>query len=95
VLFATYLVLIATGLTLYTVYAPVDSPFQFFRILVPVFDGLQVARLVHHVCMWVVLILAVIHIYSTVLWSLIEDSGEIDSMFTGYKFWPKRKADAS
>ncbi len=93
--FAIYLVLIATGLALYTVYAPVDSPFQFFRILVPVFNGLQVARLIHHICMWVVLIFAVIHIYSAVLWSLIEDSGEMDSMFTGYKFWPKRKAEAS
>jgi len=93
--FATYLVLIATGLALYTVYAPVNSPFQFFRILVPVFNGLQVARLIHHICMWVVLIFAVIHIYSAVLWSLIEDSGEMDSIFTGYKFWPKRKADVS
>jgi Ni/Fe-hydrogenase 1 B-type cytochrome subunit len=93
--FVTYLVLIATGLALYTVYAPVNSPFQFFRILVPLFNGLQVARLIHHICMWVVLIFAVIHIYSAVLWSLIEDSGEMDSIFTGYKFWRVRKADAS
>jgi Ni/Fe-hydrogenase 1 B-type cytochrome subunit len=95
IIFATYLVLIATGLALYTVYAPVASPFQVFDFLVPVFNGLQVARLIHHICMWVVLIFAVIHIYSAVLWSLIEDSGEMDSIFTGYKFWPKRKAGAS
>jgi Ni/Fe-hydrogenase 1 B-type cytochrome subunit len=94
VLFATYLVLIATGLALYTVYAPVHSPFQFFQILVPVFNGLQVARLIHHICMWVVLILAVIHVYSVFLWAYVESSGEVDSIFTGYKFWPKGKADA-
>jgi Ni/Fe-hydrogenase 1 B-type cytochrome subunit len=90
--FVIYLVLIATGLALYTVYAPVNSPFQFFQFLIPMFNGLPMARLIHHICMWVVLIFAVIHIYSAVLWSLIEDSGEMDSIFTGYKFWPKRKA---
>ena len=84
--------LIATGLALYTVYAPVDSPFQFFRILVPVFDGLQMARLIHHICMWVVLVAALIHIYSVFLWSFVERAGEVDSMFSGYKFFLKRKA---
>ncbi len=93
--FATYLVLIATGLALYTVDASASSPFQVFDFLVPVFNGLQVARLIHHIGMWVVLVFAVMHIYSAVLWSLIEDSGEMDSIFTGYKFWPKRKAGAS
>ncbi len=92
VLFAIYLVLIATGLALYTVYAPVDLPFQFFRILVPVFDGLQVARLIHHICMWVVLVAALIHIYSVFLWSFVERAGEVNSMFSGYKFFLKRKA---
>lgn len=94
-IFLIYLLLTATGLALYTVYASQSSPFQYFGFLVPLFGGLQYARLIHHVCMWVVLIFIVIHIYSVVLWSLIEDSGEIDSIFTGYKFWPKRKADAS
>jgi Ni/Fe-hydrogenase 1 B-type cytochrome subunit len=92
VLFAIYLVLIATGLALYTVYAPVASPFQFFRILVPVFGGLQVARLIHHISMWVVLVAAVVHVYSVFLWSFVERAGEVDSIFSGYKFFPKRKA---
>jgi Ni/Fe-hydrogenase 1 B-type cytochrome subunit len=91
-LFAVYLVLIATGLALYTVYAPVSSPFQFFRILVPMFNGLSVARLIHHICMWVVLVAAVIHIYSVFLWSFVERAGEVDSMFSGYKFFLKRNS---
>ena len=53
------------------------------------------ARLIHHVLMWVVLIFAVLHIYCVFLWSLIKHYGEIDSIFTGYKFFRKREADAS
>jgi Ni/Fe-hydrogenase 1 B-type cytochrome subunit len=90
-IFLIYLLLIATGLALYTAIASFGSPFQVFGFLVPLFGGLQMARLVHHVCMYVVFIFVVIHIYSVVLWSMIEDSGEIDSIFNGHKFWPKRK----
>ena len=89
--FALYLILIGTGLALYTVIAAASSPFQVFGFLVPLFGGLQIARLIHHVCMWLVLILAVIHIYSVFLWSMIENAGEVDSIFSGYKFFPKRE----
>ncbi len=94
-IFVVYLVLIATGLALYTVYAPVNSPFQFFRFLIPVFGGLQVARLIHVICMWIVLIFAVIHIYSVWLFSTFQRFGIANSIFSGYKFVPKRKADVS
>lgn len=89
-IFLIYLVLVATGLALYTVIASIVSSFQVFGFLVPLFGGLQMARLIHHVCMYVVWIFAVIHIYSVVLWSMIEGSGEIDSIFNGHKFWPKQ-----
>jgi len=95
IIFAIYLVLIATGLALYTVVASAGSPFQVFDFLVPLFGGLQMARLIHHILMWVVLIFAVFHIYSVFLLSLIEHYGEIDSIFTGYKFFRKRNAGAS
>jgi Ni/Fe-hydrogenase 1 B-type cytochrome subunit len=94
-IFLIYLLLIATGLALYTIYAPVNSPFQFFRFLVPVFHGLQVARLIHIICMWVVLIFAIIHIYSVWMFSTFQRFGIADSIFSGYKFVAKRKADAS
>jgi Ni/Fe-hydrogenase 1 B-type cytochrome subunit len=94
-IFLVYLLMIATGLALYTVYAPVDSPFQFFRILIPAFGGLPVARLIHAICMWVVLIFAVIHIYSVWLFSTFQRFGIADSIFSGYKFVTKRKADVS
>jgi Ni/Fe-hydrogenase 1 B-type cytochrome subunit len=90
-IFLIYLLLIATGLALYAVIASIGSPFQIFDFFVPIFGGLQMARLIHHVCMYVVFIFIAIHLYSVVLWSLIEDSGEIDSIFNGHKFWPERK----
>jgi Ni/Fe-hydrogenase 1 B-type cytochrome subunit len=93
--FFLYLILIGTGLALYTVIAAPSSPFQIFEFLVPLFGGLQIARLIHHVCMWLVLILAIVHIYSCFLWSMVEHAGELDSIFSGYKFFPKRKAGGS
>ena len=53
VLFLIYLILIVTGLSLYTAVASADSPFQVFAFLAPWFGGLQMARLIHHLCMYV------------------------------------------
>ena len=94
-LFVVYVVLIATGLALYTVYAPVNSPFQFFRVLIPVFGGLQAARLIHIISIWVISIFAVIHIYCVWLFSAVQRFGIADSIFSGYNFFPKGKADVS
>lgn len=94
-IFAVYLVLIATGLALYTVVASASSPFQVFDSLVPLFGGLQMARLIHHIGMWIVLIFAVVHIYFVLLSSIIEHIGTFDSIFSGYKFMPERKTKVS
>jgi len=85
-IFAVYFVMMATGFALYTVYAPLHSPMQLFGALIPLFDGLQVARLIHHIGMWVILIFAVAHVYFPVLYSIIERNGVFDSIFSGYKF---------
>jgi len=85
IIFLIYLLMIATGLALYTVYAPIGSPFQFFRFLIPIFGGLQVVRLIHHIGMWLLLIFVIHHVYSAVLFSISERSGIIDSIFSGYK----------
>jgi len=91
IIFVVYLVLIATGLALYTVVASASSPFQIFDFLVPLFGGLQMARLIHHIGMWIVLIFAVVHIYFVLLSSIIEHIGTFDSIFSGYKFMPERR----
>ena len=85
-IFAVYFVMIATGFALYTVYASPSSPMQLFGFLIPLFDGLQVARLIHHIGMWVILVFVVAHVYFPVLYSLVERNGVFDSIFSGYKF---------
>ena len=94
-IFAAYVVMILTGMVLYSVSAPIGSPFRMFELLAPLFGGLQIARLIHHVLMWVILVFAVVHIYFVLLSSVIEHIGTFDSIFSGYKFMPERKADVS
>jgi Ni/Fe-hydrogenase 1 B-type cytochrome subunit len=85
-IFGVYFVMMATGFALYTVYAGPSSPMQLFGFLIPLFDGLQVARLIHHIGMWAILIFAVAHVYFPVLYSIVERNGVFDSIFSGYKF---------
>jgi len=85
IIFLIYFAIMGTGLALYTVYAPVASPFQLFRFLIPFFGGLQTARLIHHIGMWLVLIFMIHHVYSAILFSFVQGGGFVDSMFSGYK----------
>jgi Ni/Fe-hydrogenase 1 B-type cytochrome subunit len=94
-IFGVYLLMIATGLALYTVDASPDSPFQVFHVLIPLFDGLQMSRLIHHIGMWIVLMFAVVHIYFVLLASVFERIGTFDSIVSGYKFLSKRRAGIS
>jgi Ni/Fe-hydrogenase 1 B-type cytochrome subunit len=94
-IFVVYLLMIATGLALYAVNMSIGSPMRIFEHLAPLFGGLPMARLIHHIGMWIILIFAVVHIYFVLLSSLIEHVGTFDSIFSGYKFMPMRKADGS
>jgi Ni/Fe-hydrogenase 1 B-type cytochrome subunit len=85
-IFGVYFVMMATGFALYTVYASPSSPMQLFGFLIPLFGGLQVARLIHHIGMWVILVFVVAHVYFPVLYSIVERNGVFDSIFSGYKF---------
>lgn len=95
VIFAVYFVMMATGFALYTVYAPVGSPMRVFAFLIPIFHGLQIARLIHHIGMWIILIFAVAHIYFVVLYSTVERMGIFDSILSGFKFVPRKTAEKS
>jgi Ni/Fe-hydrogenase 1 B-type cytochrome subunit len=48
--------------------------------------GPQLIRLIHHLCMWAILAIAIFHIYSCVLVDHIEKNGLMSSIFSGYKF---------
>lgn len=91
--FGLYLVMIASGFALYSASA-YTSYMHGFDFLVPLFGGLQTARWIHHVTMWLIICFVVQHVFSAVLTSLAEKNGCVDSMFSGYKFLPKnRKPD--
>lgn len=86
--FLLYGVMIATGLALLSANAHVDSPLRAFSVLVPWLGGLQMARLIHHVVMWLLLGFVAHHVWSAFLMAKIEGAGLMDSIFTGDKVVP-------
>jgi Ni/Fe-hydrogenase 1 B-type cytochrome subunit len=80
------LIQVLTGLALYSVSAHVGSIMGGFDFLIPLFGGLQAARWIHHVAMWLLLGFFVHHLYSALLMSQLEKNAIMESIFTGYKF---------
>jgi Ni/Fe-hydrogenase 1 B-type cytochrome subunit len=73
--FALYFLAILTGFALYGAKAGEGSPMRLFAFLGPLLGGLQTARWIHHVVMWLLLGFAVHHVYSSVLMSNVEANG--------------------
>ena len=48
--------------------------------------GPQTLRVVHHLSMWLILAIALFHVYSSVLVDHLERNGLLSSIFSGYKF---------
>ncbi len=88
--FGLYFLAIGTGLVMRGASAAVDSPMHWFGSWAPLFGGLQSARWIHHGVLWLLLGFAVRHVYSAVLMALVEKTGTMDSIFTGYK-WVSKK----
>jgi Ni/Fe-hydrogenase 1 B-type cytochrome subunit len=87
--FGLYLTAIVTGLALYGSSAHVDSPLRVFGALAPWLGGLQTARWIHHVVMWLLIGFAIHHVYSAALMSTVEQNATMESIFSGYKFVPR------
>lgn len=87
--FGLYFLMIATGFAMYSGKASVGSPMQWFEFLVPLVGGLQTARLLHHITMWLLLGFMVHHVYSGILMSNVEANGTMESIFSGFKFVPR------
>jgi Ni/Fe-hydrogenase 1 B-type cytochrome subunit len=85
--FGLYLLLITTGLALYSVSA--TGWMETWDFLLPIFGGARSARWLHHVAMWLVLGFVAHHIWSGILTARVEGMGLMDSMFSGYKFLPR------
>lgn len=88
--FGLYAVMILTGFALYSVSA-YTSYMKAWDVLLPIFGGVQGARWLHHVTMWLLLVFAVSHIAFALLTSRSEKNGTFDSIFSGYKFLPRGK----
>jgi Ni/Fe-hydrogenase 1 B-type cytochrome subunit len=87
--FLAFLAQIATGLALYASQAALGSPMKAFTFLIPWLGGLQTARFIHHVVMWLLWMFAVHHVYSSVMMSQVEANATVESIFSGYKFVPQ------
>jgi Ni/Fe-hydrogenase 1 B-type cytochrome subunit len=83
-LFVLLFVETATGFALdgLTGAEPGRTLFGWMRELV----GAQMLRLVHHLVMWLILAVALFHIYSCVLVDHLEHNGLISSIISGFKF---------
>jgi Ni/Fe-hydrogenase 1 B-type cytochrome subunit len=90
VVFLVYAVSIVTGLAMYGAYASVDSPLRWFAALAPWMGGLQTTRWIHHAMMWLLLGFVVHHVYSAVLMSLVEKTGTVESIVSGFKWVPRQ-----
>jgi Ni/Fe-hydrogenase 1 B-type cytochrome subunit len=84
--FVLYLVMIGTGFALYSAGAHLDSPTRIFSFLIPWFGGLQTARWIHHVGMWLLIGFAVHHVYSALLVDHLEKNATLGSIFSGNKW---------
>jgi Ni/Fe-hydrogenase 1 B-type cytochrome subunit len=90
--FLLYLTMIVTGLALVSASAHVESPLRGFSFLAPWLGGLQMARLIHHVSMWLILGFAAHHVWSAFLIAVVERGGLMGSIFSGDKFVPPEVA---
>jgi Ni/Fe-hydrogenase 1 B-type cytochrome subunit len=93
--FGLYFLAILTGLMMRGASADVDAPVRWFASLAPWVGGLQMARWIHHVVMWLLLGFTVHHVYSGVLMSTIEANATMESIFSGYKFVPPEDLEFS
>lgn len=91
-LYVTFFALIITGLVLYVhVYHE-----GLGGVLYPVMRWFEVAmggianvREIHHIAMWVVIIIVVIHIYMAIFNAVFGKNGSMDAIFSGMK-WNKK-----
>jgi Ni/Fe-hydrogenase 1 B-type cytochrome subunit len=93
--FGLYLLEIATGLGMYAMSAGVGTWPRAFAFLAPLFGGLQTARWLHHLGMWLLLGFFVHHLFSALLMARVERNGTMDSIFSGYKFVRRDPASGS
>ncbi len=88
VLFVMIFIMIFTGFGLYSDNATWWFP-QLFSWVVPALGGDFMARTIHHVTMWGILLFIPVHVYLVLYHDWMESRGEVSSMISGFKFIEK------
>lgn len=78
--------IIGTGFALWANITSYNSPLALMSFLIPIFGGLQTARLIHHILMWVMIAYVLQHVIRVIMLSAIKKDGTMDSMFSGHKY---------
>ena len=87
-IYAVATLMVLTGFTLYGQSNPEGFFYTLFGWIVPLLGGLQIVRVVHHVCTWVFLIFLPIHIYLALRADILEHGGTVSSIVSGGRFVP-------
>jgi len=90
IFFLLFLIMIFTGFGLYQDLSTWWVPKMF--AWVPSFLGGDApTRLIHHLTMWLIILIAFIHVYLVLYHEWLEGRGEVSSMFSGYKFVRRKR----
>jgi Ni/Fe-hydrogenase 1 B-type cytochrome subunit len=83
--FLLFILMIITGFGLYS--STSSGWFAgLFTWVVPLLGGDFTTRMVHHILMWPIILIIIVHVYLVFYHEWLEGRGEVSSMFSGYKF---------
>lgn len=87
-LYGVGLVMVLTGFAMYGQANPGGFIHSVFGWVAPLFGGVQMTRLVHHLLSWVFVIFIPVHVYLALRVDLLERTGTISSIISGGRFRP-------
>ena len=88
--FILFILMIFTGFGLYSSMSEGWFP-DLFDWVVPLLGGDFTARMVHHMLMWPIILIIIIHVYLVFYHEWLEGRAEVSSMFGGYKFVDEKR----
>ncbi len=88
IMFFFALIMVFTGFALYADNASWWFP-KLFAWVQPALGGDFGTRLLHHISMWIIIFITIVHIYLVIFHDVRDKDGEISSMVGGYKFEKK------
>lgn len=85
-LYLMVVVMVVTGFAMYGQSNPGGFIFRAFAWVPPLFGGLQIVRLTHHVLTWGFIVFIVIHVYFAIRSDYVERTGSVSSIITGGRY---------